>query len=129
MQMDIGFWLSLHHPDLRGRVLPEQRVQVKATRFRIPDLCILAADAPREPITTTPPCLCVEILSKDDRMSDIMERIDDYFQMGVPVCWIVEPLHRRAWIAIPGHLSEPADGLLRATGFEVPLSEIFETCS
>jgi Uma2 family endonuclease len=125
-QADIIVWLRSHYSSLAKRVLPEQRVQVKATRFRIPDVCILAEGAPRETITRTPPTLCVEILSKDDSMSDIMERIDDSFQMGVPVCWIVEPLHHRAWIATPGHLSEPADGILRAAGFEVPLSEIFE---
>jgi Uma2 family endonuclease len=122
-QADIIVWLRSHYSSLAKCVLPEQRVQVKATRFRIPDVCILPEGAPRETITPNAADPCVEILSKDD----IMERIDDYFQMGVPVCWIVEPLYHRAWIATPGHLSEPADGILRAAGFEVPLFEIFET--
>ena len=95
-------------------------------RFRIPDVCVLAEGAPRENITKTPPCLCIEILSKDDRMSEIIDRIDDYFQMGVPVCWIIDPVKRHGWIATPGQLSEPLDGILRAGEFEMPLAEVLE---
>jgi Uma2 family endonuclease len=126
-QMRIGYWLLVHYPGTLDRMLSEQRVQVKPTRFRIPDLCLLAADAPREQIARTPPLLCIEILSRDDRMSAIMERVDDYFQMGVPVCWIVDPVARRGWLATPGQLTEPADGVLRAGEFEMPLAEVLES--
>jgi len=122
-QAEIIVWLRARFPSFYGRVLPEQRVQVKATRFLIPDVCVLAEGAPRENITRTPPELCVEILSKDDRMSEIMERVDDYFQMGVPVCWIIDPLSGRGWIATPGKLIEPSDGILRAGEIEMPLAE------
>ena len=44
----------------------EQRVQVKPTRFRIPDLCVVLGD-PGEQILTKPPFLCIEILSPEDR--------------------------------------------------------------
>ena len=126
MQGEIIFWLRTHYSGLGRRVLPEQRVQVKATRFRIPDLCVLAQGAPRESIIRTPPLLCIEILSGEDRMSQVVERLDDYFQMGVPVCWIIDPVRNRGWIATPGQLSEPSDGILRAGDIEMPLSEVVE---
>src|SRR6266446_6344575 len=47
--------------------VPEQRVQVSATRFRIPDVCVVLG-TPTEQIFTKPPFLCVEILSPEDRM-------------------------------------------------------------
>lgn len=125
-QAEIIVWLRTHYRWLSGRVLPEQRVQVKPGRFRIPDICVLAENAPREAITRTPPLLCIEILSRDDRMSEIMERVDDYFQMGVPVCWIIDPLGRRGWIATPGQLSEPSDGILRAGDIEMPIAAVLE---
>ena len=125
MQGEIIFWLRTHYGGLR-RVLPEQRVQVKATRFRIPDLCVLAEGAPRENITRTPPLLCIELLSKDDRMNEVVERVDDYFQMGVPVCWIIDPVKGRGWIATPGQLLEPSDGTLRAGDIAMPLFEVVE---
>jgi Uma2 family endonuclease len=126
MQGEIIFWLRSNYRNLSGRVLPEQRVQVKTTRFRIPDVCVLAEGAPRESITKTPPRLCIEILSKDDRMSEIMDRAADYFQMGVPVCWIIDPAKGHGWIATPGQLLEPLDGVLRAGEIEMPLSAVTE---
>ncbi len=123
-QAEIGVWLHGKFPKGRRRVLPEQRVQVKATRYRIPDVCVLAEDAPREAIIRTPPMLCVEILSKDDRMSDILVRVKDYFEMGVPVCWIIDPLVKTGWVATPGHLAEAVDGILRAGALEMPLAEV-----
>jgi Uma2 family endonuclease len=122
-QVRIVVFLCNHYL-LRARVLSEQRVQVKPGRFRIPDVCILRADAPKEQIVKTAPSLCIEILSRDDSMRRIMERIDDYFEMGVPVCWIVDPVRRRGWIATPGHRAEAADGVLRTDEFEMPFSEV-----
>jgi Uma2 family endonuclease len=126
MQGEIIYWLRSHYSHLVRRVLPEQRVQVKATRFRIPDVCVLAEGAPREAVTRTPPLLCIEILSKEDRMNEVVDRLDDYFQMGVPVCWIIDPVKCRAWTATTGQLLEPEDGTLRAGEIEMPLSEVIE---
>jgi Uma2 family endonuclease len=126
MQGEIIVWLRSHYSGLVRRVLPEQRVQVKTTRFRIPDVCVLSDSAPRESVTRTPPLLCVEILSKEDRMNEVVERLDDYFQMGVPVCWLIDPVKGRGWVATPGQLSEPSDGILRAGDIEMPLSEVVE---
>ncbi len=46
----------------------EQRVQVSPTRFRIPDVCVVLGKPDRQ-IFRTPPFLCIEILSQDDRMT------------------------------------------------------------
>jgi Uma2 family endonuclease len=123
-QARILIWLGTHYPQLMDRLAAEQRVQVRQERFRIPDVCVASGDEPREQIIRTPPTLCVEILSKDDRMAEIMERADDYFRMGVPVCWIIEPVKRRGWVATPEHLFEPADGILRAGDLEMPLAAV-----
>jgi hypothetical protein len=55
-----------------------------------------------------------------------MERVKDYFEMGVPACWIVDPIARRGWVATRGHLDEALDGVLRSSEFEMPLSAVFE---
>jgi Uma2 family endonuclease len=107
-------------------LLPEQRVQVQATRFRVPDVCLLVEDAPREKIVTTPPLLCIEILSPEDRMTRYLERVNDYFDMGVPTCWVIDPVARRAWVATPGLLAEATDGILRSGDLEMPLAEVLK---
>jgi Uma2 family endonuclease len=110
------------------RVLPGQRVQVAPTRFRIPDICVLLASDPRDPIVRRAPFLCVEILSPEDRVSRLNERLSDYFQMGVRYVWVLDPQTCRAFCYTPGEMHEVLDGILRAKDpdIEVPLAEVFE---
>jgi Uma2 family endonuclease len=126
VQREILFYLATRYPGLRRRLLPEQRVQVRAARFRIPDVCVLGENAPDEQIIRTPPILCIEILSPEDRMSRYLERVNDYFEMGVPACWIIDPSARRGWVATPGHLDEAEDGVLRSGEFEMPVAAVLE---
>jgi Uma2 family endonuclease len=111
------------------RVLTEQRLQVGQTRFRIPDICVLPASASRDPIVREAPFLCIEILSPEDKVSRLNERIADYFQMGVRYVWILDPLTKRAFCYTPGEMHEVLDGVLRTKGpdIEVPLVEVFES--
>ena len=108
-------------------VLPEMRVQVKPTRFRIPDVCIVLGDT-HEQILTKPPFLCIEILSPDDRWSRVKERINDFLAMGVPYVWVVDSQTKQAYVATPDHgLREVKDGILRTENpaFVIPLDELF----
>ena len=106
----------------------EQRVQIGPTRFRVPDLCVLLASDPVEPIVHQAPFLCVEILSREDTVTRLNERISDYFQMGVRYVWVLDPLTKRAFSYTPGEMHEVLDGVLRTTNpdIEVPLAEAFE---
>ena len=125
-QREILLYLATHYPNLRERLLPEQRVQVRANRYRIPDVCVIAAEAVDQNIITTPPDLCIEILSPEDTMTRTLDRISDYFSMGVPTCWIIDPTSREGWVATPGRLEEPSDGILRAASLEMPLAEVLD---
>ena len=123
-QSGIVFFSMTRYPALRGRVLAEQRVRVSTSRFRIPDICVLTEDAPWERIIATLPALCIEILSPEDRMSRTMERLNDYFAMGVPICWVIDPVSREGWTATPGHFDRAPGGILRAGELEMPLAEV-----
>ena len=41
--------------------IQELRVQVSRTRYRVPDICVVAGPEPDEQILTKPPFLCIEI--------------------------------------------------------------------
>ena len=109
------------------RVLPEQRVQVSSNRFRIPDVCLVAQNGPFEVVVKIPPIVCIEILSWDDRMSDIQEKVEDYFAMGVKAVWVVDPRRRRAFYAGPeGSLQAETIALsVVGSSISVPVLEIF----
>jgi Uma2 family endonuclease len=109
------------------RAVPECRVQVRRERYRIPDVSALRAGAPIEQIIETPPLLCIEVLSPEDRMSEMQERIDDYLAMGVEHVWMIDPRTRRAWMITGDGMREAKDGTLRAGGLiQVPLAELFD---
>lgn len=128
LQMASAAHLFSRRKQWRIVVLPEQRVQVKSHSFRIPDISVLNASDPNEPIVHTPPLVCIEILSREDSMLDMQDRIDDYFSFGVPCVWIINPRSRKAYICTPGQMIEAEDGILRAPGTEiaVPVAELFE---
>jgi len=107
-------------------VFPEQRVQIKPSRFRVPDVCVVAGAEPDEQILTTPPLVCVEILSPDDRWSRMQEKIDDYLSFGVRHVWVIDPRSRKAYAFTPAGMHEVSE--LRAQNPEivVPLQALFE---
>jgi Uma2 family endonuclease len=97
----IGYFLA-HASEWKIDPLPEQRVQVSADRYRVPDITLIAEGGPEESIIRTPPVLCIEILSREDRMTEILGRVDDYLEMGVPAVWIVDPCRSLASRGVPG---------------------------
>jgi len=102
------------------------RVQVKKTRFRIPDVTVMLGAKPTERIIRKPPVIAVEVLSPDDRAGDLEEKIADYLAFGVPYVWVINPESRRAYVHTPEGSREVKDGVLRAetAKIEVPLTEI-----
>ena len=96
IQILLGSLFVLHERLWRVQAVTEQRIRVKASRVRICDLAILRADAPRERVTETPPLLCIEILSPEDRLSRAQQVLADYLAMGVENIWLIDPIRRSA---------------------------------
>jgi Uma2 family endonuclease len=127
LQMFVSVYIFNHYNDQGICPFTETRVQVRPKRFRIPDICVTVG-FPDEKIFTKPPVLCIEILSPEDRMKRVQERIDDYLQMGVPMVWVLDPDTKRAYTATSADgLREAKSGVLRTENpvLELPLSEIF----
>jgi Uma2 family endonuclease len=127
-QMRLIMFFGAREKEWRIVVMPEQRVQVKPHRFRIPDVCVVREDDPDDPIVHVPPLICIEILSKDDTFKSVTERLDDYHAMGVPNIWVIEPHAKRGYAYTADGFLEAKDGVLRAADSEiaVPLAGIFE---
>jgi Uma2 family endonuclease len=127
LQKALLLYLSALEKRLGIWVIQEQRVQVNAVRYRVPDLCVTLRE-PAEEIVTEAPLLCIEILSPEDRMSRMQERVDDYIAMGVPNVWVLDPAKKRAWsITAAEGWREEKSGALKTgePAIEVMLSEIF----
>lgn len=127
LQREFVFYFRARQKSLGTHAFPEQRVQVAATRFRIPDVCVCMWTEPDEQIFHSPPFICIEILSKDDTLESLQEKVDDYLAFGVPYVWVINPRSRRAWAYTEGRIEEARDGVLTTENPElrVPLAEVF----
>jgi Uma2 family endonuclease len=122
LQMLLSRYLSNRERQLGILVVPEQRVQVKAKRFRVPDITVLAGPRPAGGIITEPPFLCVEILSPRDRVVEMQERIGDYLNFGVRYVWLIDPKTRLTFVHTPDGVREIKDGILSTKDPDIHVS-------
>jgi Uma2 family endonuclease len=107
------------------RAVPEQRVQVSPTRFRVPDVCVVVGE-PAEQIFRTPPFMCIEILSSDDRLSEMQKRCQDYLNFGVSYVWILDPHKRQAFHCTSSGMLEVTVLATENPAIRIPLDALFE---
>ncbi|MEP7354583.1 MAG: Uma2 family endonuclease [Acidobacteriota bacterium] len=127
LQSELVFYFRARRRQWKCHAFAEQRVQVSAKRFRIPDVCVILGAKPSDQIFRTPPFLCIEVLSKDDTLDSLQARVDDYLNFGVTYVWVMNPRTRRAWVYTASGIEEAKDGMLRTQKPEltVSLKELF----
>jgi Uma2 family endonuclease len=127
LQIILGHLFIQHREDWGIRAVTDVRMQVSRSRFRVPDLMVLRADAPKERIIRNPPLIAIEILSPEDRLSRVQTRIDDFLVFGVENIWIFDPERRMAYTATSGGLHPVRSNELSVPGtpIRVVLSELF----
>ena len=71
----------------------EVRMKLATDVYRIPDVAVFTKS--QQPVPDTPPLVAIEILSKDDRHSDLMQKLEEYLTWGVANIWVVDPITKR----------------------------------
>ena len=117
-------WFHDHRESWNIRVYPELRVQVARDNYRVPDVALLSRTAPREQIITQPPLAVFEILSPSDSMTEILDKLADYQQMGIPAIWVIEPKKQVYFRYSSGQLTPSTTFDLPGTAHSVPIAEI-----
>jgi Uma2 family endonuclease len=103
-------WLSLR---IRTRIDP--------ARFRVRDLCMTPGE-PDEDILTSPPFLCVEIVSPEDSALELRNKVDEYLIFGVPYVWVIDPASRTGEIYTQDRIAKIANGQFTADQIRVDLN-------
>ncbi len=117
----IGAWFVSQEEAWGVVTLHGQRIWVAATRVRVTDICLLRRDAPREQVTVTPPLLCIEVLSPDDRFSRTTKVLDDFAAIGVEHLWIIDPRDRVGYIYQPGGRLQQVEDRLAIPDYPIHL--------
>jgi Uma2 family endonuclease len=126
VQLFFTTYFAARRRELGIRVYQELRVQVSEDRFRVPDVVVLRSGDPADAIVVVPPLLCIEVLSRDDRASDLQEKIDDYLRMGVEVVWMVDPRLRTAFTVDGGGRQERVEELtVSGTAIRIARADVF----
>ncbi len=142
LNMQVGYvfisWLETQ-PEPRGVVIGgEARVRIR----RDPDTIVgvdvayispeLAAQTPPDAkLVDGPPTLAVEILSPTDKQEEIIKKIREYLDAGVPLIWLIEPILETITVYRPGaptrtySVGDEIDAEPHLPGFRVPVARVF----
>jgi Uma2 family endonuclease len=76
--------------------LPEIRIRISPTRYRVADLAVWRDDNIGQGIPAVSPFLAIEILSPEDRITRMQPKIAEYLSIGVEWIWLIDPIERSA---------------------------------
>lgn len=76
-------------------------------------------------VPDSPPLIAIEILSPDDRLAEVREKLEEYRAWGVPHIWLVDP-HSRRLYRCEERLREVSLFKVGELAIEVTADQIFE---
>jgi len=120
--------LGVFFEGLRSRLsvyaCSETRMKLREDLYLMPDIAVFWPSAPAL-LPNTPPLVAIEVLSPDDRLTAVREKLQEYRAWGVSHVWLVDPHSRRLYAC--------DTGLTEVTSFAIPelsvtlgASEIFD---
>lgn len=127
----VQFILSVMLDRLGWTVGPEVRLTIVKEAEAVPDIVAIRGKA-QSGHQTTPPELCVEILSRSKDLKQTLWKAHRYLEWGTQFVWIVDPKTRTAWhlTTIEGKVVKErisSDGVLTASlDTSISLAELFE---
>lgn len=107
-------------------VCPGLRLKLREGLYLIPDIAVFCPAPPNERVPGTPPLIAIEILSPDDRLAVVREKLEEYRGWGVKHVWLVDPHSRRMYSCDPG-LTEVASLRVPELEMELTPEAIFES--
>lgn len=116
---------------------PDSTQQIALNLVRIPDVSFFSwarlpdGKLPDEPVPLLVPDLAVEVLSPSNSAAEMTRKIDEYFQAGVRLVWLVDPVARTiaVYTSPAEHVvlkeSDELTGGAVLPGFVLPLKDLF----
>ena len=135
----LGEFLSRHVRENRLGIIGMEggfKLGKEPQTTRAPDLHFiskarLAKEGITEKFAEYPPDLAVEVISPEDKASDVLRKVEEYLSAGVPLVWTVDPIIQR--VAAYRSLQDvriltpdqELDGGEILPGFHIKVAEIF----
>jgi Uma2 family endonuclease len=112
-------------------------LQILPQQVRIPDVCFIAWERlpgeafPKEPVPDLVPNLAMEVLSEGNTRKELERKLQDYFQAGVQMVWLIQPRTQTAAVYTSPtnkrkvNKDQALDGGDVLPGFRLPLKALF----
>ena len=111
-QVLLGAFFEAHRKKVAVFPRTELRLRIRPTLILIPDVTVFHPDEPQERYPDKPPFIAIEILSLDDKLTDVREKLETYRTWGVTHVWLVDPHSRRMYTC--------DNGLMEVATLQVP---------
>jgi Uma2 family endonuclease len=127
VQMAVAYLLRSMANRIGIRVVPEIRVRISPTRYRVIDVGVWRASYIPEPVPSAPAFLAIEILSPEDRMVRVQPKIAEYLSIGVEFIWLIDPLEQKALVYSQANPAGSISEVLwtKTPDIEIPLIDLF----
>ena len=122
-----------------GLLLQEVRLKTRLTtssgNYLVPDLSYwVASHQPAPGVTNAAaPDLVIEIQSPEQALKDLVNKIPEYFAVGVQLVWIIQPARQIVMVYRPGEtapetigIAGELDGENVIAGFKLKVAELFK---
>ena len=126
LQMLLSRYLSNREKQWGIIVVPEQRVQVKATRYRVPDISVVTGPAPLARSSKNLLSCALKSCLATTAWRRCWSASTTTSALGFATFWLIHPRTLRAFVYTPERVMEAKDGILRTEGPDVcvPLAEL-----
>jgi len=108
----------------RVYAFPELRLQLAEDVFRVPDVTVFSGVPPSQLVPDRPPLCVVEIVSRDDRYTELLQKLDEYHRWGVPHIWVVDPWLDRLSVYDGSDLRQTTELALPGTERRITIGEL-----
>lgn len=121
----VGVFFAELRPGLPVYPAFSVRLKLRERLYLVPDVAVFYPNEPKERVPSSPPFVAIEILSPDDRMTDVRNKLAEYRQWGVSHVWLVDPHSKRMYTCDP-ELIEVSTLRIPELGVELTPADIFE---
>lgn len=126
IQLLLGLLFAGLSKRVRFVMMSELRVQIEPDLFRVIDFAVYLDARPEGRYATSPAYVAVEIVSPDDRYTELTQRLDDYQRWGVNHVWLVDPQLKRLYEYTEAGLLQHFALRLPEFDFEISSQELFK---
>ncbi len=120
-----GFCFAARRKELSLFPATSTRLRLREGLYLVPDVSVFWPTEPTEAVPSSPPFVVIEILSPDDRMAAVRDKLQEYRDWGIHHVWLVDPYSRRLYTCDAG-LREVALLTVPELDIELGPEQIFE---